>query len=1403
MKLQTAKCTVCGASLKLEVDKTISECSYCKSQIIVSNALDFNKVEVDKSKDIIKYRDNLKKYVRNNSIEEILRVSSQILDILPKDFLATYFAAYAHQVRGEPNYIYEFYSNILEHTPPDLETVVEHINKRSDLRDKQRITSFLEKIDQSKTQSYLDAYEARQAEEDNFADIPRDVFICHSSKNLDIAKKVVERLENDGNTCWVSYRNLRPNDTDNYWSNIKQAIDKCAIFLVISDLEAMRSKDVQAELSYAQERVNRKVEFKIDDKPHTQLFKHVFDGIKWVEGVNLKKGLEALTERIFEEKEVIKDLISKKQWKGYVQPSYQVLSPKTKKLGLIIGAGVLALALLVGFSLTNRTPVDTAAPIIQLSGSTNMSLTQGDIYNEPGAIVSDNVDIGLDPIITGSVNTNVIGTYTIKYNATDNAGNKAVEKTRTVTILPSNTDTTKPVIRLNGDSSITLEVKSSFNDPLASVSDNKDINVNLITSGVVNTGVLGTYTLRYNAIDNAGNRADEVVRTVRVVDTTKPVVTLIGSSTVRVKQGETYTEPGMNVSDNYDSSNQIQQTISGSVNISTVGTYTLTYTARDSSGNISTPVQRQVIVETVTVDSSNFNNATTFVTLDINPSIGLTLNSSDQVVEVFGINQDGKSVLSGLTLAGTSFNTALSSLIQSASSKGYVASTDAILIGIESNNEAKRNTLETSARSIISTQANNLGKSITTQVEKTTLDVTKAVNVINGLETSSAKTKLITEVSSLTNSSFNANAASNIKDLINRKEQAAQSAIIYTITYNLNSGTNPSGSVTSFNTTQLPLTLPVPTRAGFNFQGWYESIALSGDPVTQIPTGTNENKRYFAKWSGTDYLISYVLNDGTLPANVRTSFNATNLPYTLPTPTRSGYTFNGWFENSNLTGSAVTLVPTSTTTNKTYHAKWTMVTYTITYNLNSGTNPSGSVTSFNTTQLPLTLPVPTRAGFNFQGWYESIALSGDPVTQIPTGTNENKRYFAKWSLVELKQVHIDIKSVSVGHSTSSVLSHTGEIFSWGSNGVGQIGIKGASNDVNSEGLTPTNLPLSIFKLDLGEKITLISRGASHSSALTNNGRVFTWGYNFSGQLGNGNKINQMSPVDITSNFNLVNGDKINYISLGEYHSSAISTNGRVFMWGNNEHGQLGLSFKASSPSDGQVLPVDMTSMFSLRDNDKIKNISIGWGHTLALSENARVFAYGYNKFGQLGTSSNFPNNVVPYDITSQFNLNVNEYIVSVNAGYDHSSAITNIGRLFLWGSNSTGQLGDGTIMSKNKPTTIKYFDDRTDLSIIKVSSGIGRTAVITTDGQLLVWGSNYFGQLGDGSKNDSYIPINITANFILNYGEKITSISGGYAHSLVVTSQNRLFVWGNNGVNRLGIKNLAESLLPIELIILN
>jgi hypothetical protein len=344
MKLQTAKCTVCGASLKLEIDKAISECSYCKSQIIVSNALDFAKVKLDRSEDIKKYRENLAKFVKNNSLEEILRVSNLILDILPNDYVASYYFAYAKQQKNEPKFMYEFLDKPLEYTNDDLDLVIDHLISNSDLRDENRVVRFLKAVSEEALASYRIELSKRLEIEDNYVDIPRDIFICHSSKNEYAVKQVVKVLEDDSNSCWISYRNLKPNDVENYWSNIEKAIINSSLILVISSEEAMRSKDVSKELELAQKYKKRLIEYKIDNKPHNSLYSHIFDGVKWVEGTS-RKGLNDLKTRIFEEKKLIKD---KKNPTSYVNTG-----KTNSKLGLIIGGLLLSISVVVGVVVFN------------------------------------------------------------------------------------------------------------------------------------------------------------------------------------------------------------------------------------------------------------------------------------------------------------------------------------------------------------------------------------------------------------------------------------------------------------------------------------------------------------------------------------------------------------------------------------------------------------------------------------------------------------------------------------------------------------------------------------------------------------------------------------------------------------------------------------------------------------------------------------------------------------------------------------------------------------------------------------------------------------------------------------------------------------------------------------------
>ncbi len=162
---------------------------------------------------------------------------------------------------------------------------------------------------------------------------------------------------------------------------------------------------------------------------------------------------------------------------------------------------------------------DTTAPVITLIGGA-VSLEQGEQYIESGYSASDDRDGNLtsDVMVSGFVDTNTIGVYTLYYNVTDTAGNSAVEVTRQVSVTEPSLDSTPPVITLNGSSEITVQKDSAYTEAGWSATDNTggDITNQVIVTGNVNTSVPGTYVLYYNVSDAAGNAADEVSRTVHV-----------------------------------------------------------------------------------------------------------------------------------------------------------------------------------------------------------------------------------------------------------------------------------------------------------------------------------------------------------------------------------------------------------------------------------------------------------------------------------------------------------------------------------------------------------------------------------------------------------------------------------------------------------------------------------------------------------------------------------------------------------------------------------------------------------------------------------------------------------------------------------------------------------------------
>ncbi|MFL6332333.1 MAG: beta strand repeat-containing protein [Pyrinomonadaceae bacterium] len=233
---------------------------------------------------------------------------------------------------------------------------------------------------------------------------------------------------------------------------------------------------------------------------------------------------------------------------------------------------------------------DATAPVITLNGSASMTVECHTSFTDPGATASDNCGGSVSVNVSGSVDVNSPGTYTLNYNATDAAGNHAAQVTRTVTVQ----DTTAPVITLNGASSMTVECHTSFSDPGATASDSCDSSVPVTTTGSVNVNVPGTYTLHYNASDDSGNAAAEVTRTVTVVDTIAPVITVNGPNPMTVECHTTFTDPGATATDACDTN--VPVTTTGSVNVNVPGPYVLTYNASDDSGNNATPKTRTVIV---------------------------------------------------------------------------------------------------------------------------------------------------------------------------------------------------------------------------------------------------------------------------------------------------------------------------------------------------------------------------------------------------------------------------------------------------------------------------------------------------------------------------------------------------------------------------------------------------------------------------------------------------------------------------------------------------------------------------------------------------------------------------------------------------------------------------------------
>ena len=226
---------------------------------------------------------------------------------------------------------------------------------------------------------------------------------------------------------------------------------------------------------------------------------------------------------------------------------------------------------------------------------------------------------------------------------------------------------------------------------------------------------------------------------------------------------------------------------------------------------------------------------------------------------------------------------------------------------------------------------------------------------------------------------------------------AKWNVVTYNIEYELNGGEDNSKNPPTYNIECEDIVLQTPSKTGYDFIGWYADEALT-EKVEKIATGSYGNKKFYTKWNITTYNIEYELNGGKNNSLNPTTYTIESEEIVLQTPSKTGYDFVGWYTNEDLTEKVEKIVA-GTYGNKKFYAKWQVVVYSITYELNGGENNSLNPTTYTIESEEIVLQEPTIQSEDYDGfigWFSDKELRYE-AQSIKQGSRGNKTFYAKWS----------------------------------------------------------------------------------------------------------------------------------------------------------------------------------------------------------------------------------------------------------------------------------------------------------------------------------------------------------------------------------------------------------------------